>query len=85
MRITRSHVEAKIGIVNGMLGYEEVKYNTVGSVQLYHGSGAYTVHRVVNESHGVSDLMNFGTLREVSEFLAGMIAALRIASENTDR
>lgn len=40
MRMTREHVEGKVAIVNGMLGFDtdNLAYNTVGSVRLY---GAY--------------------------------------------
>lgn len=41
MRMTRKHLEAKVRIVNSMLGFDPdtLAYNTVGSVQLYGASG----------------------------------------------
>jgi hypothetical protein len=78
MRITQSHVEAKVSILNGMLGFDDPQYNTVGSIQLYAGSGAYSVHRVITEGHAVSSLSECVTLREASQFVSGMIAALRL-------
>lgn len=81
-RITKSHVEAKIKIVNSMLGLEEVTYSTIGSVQLDGAYGGYAVHRVVNEFGGISDLTGgHYTLRETEHFLSGMIAAIRITKE----
>jgi hypothetical protein len=74
VRITRAHLEAKVSIINGMLGFD---HNTVGSIQLYHSTG-YNVHRVHNESYGVESLSVGGTATEASHFLQGMIAALRI-------
>jgi hypothetical protein len=80
MRITKKHLEAKVAIVNGMLGYEDPQWNTVGAVRLYGAYGATGVHRVVNMSGGVDSLMELGTAREASQFLSGMIAALRIGA-----
>jgi len=85
MRITKSHVEAKVSIVNGMLGFDRVEWNTVGALRLDGAYGGHAVYRIASESGGVSDLTGgHGTLREASEFLSGMIAALRIAQESAD-
>jgi hypothetical protein len=79
--MTKAHVEAKIDIVNGMLGHDEPEWNTIGAVRLYGAYGAYAVHRVSNEHGGVTDLSTLGTLRETAVFLSGMIVALRIARD----
>jgi hypothetical protein len=80
MRITRKHVKAKVSTLNSMLGYgENPKYPTPGAIRLYSAYDAWTIHRVVNDAGGVSDLMGgMGTLRECARFLDGMIQALRI-------
>lgn len=82
MRITKKHLQAKVAIINGMLGYDAL-WNTVGAVRLYCAYGGYGVHRVVNTAGGVDDLLPCGTAREASMFLQGMIAALRIAWEES--
>lgn len=78
-RITNAHLEAKVAIINGMLGIDgPVSYSTPGAVRLYGAYGGTGVHRVCNEYGGVSDLMGYcGTKREAQLFLSGMIAALR--------
>lgn len=85
MRITRKHLEAKVGIINNMLGHDDVGayYCAVGALRLYDAYGAHAVHRVVNTSGGVDDLSGLGTARETAQFLSGMIAALRIKKEVT--
>lgn len=81
-RITKSHVEAKIDLVNSLLGLENVEYSTVGSVHLEGAYGGYAVRRIVNTSGGTTDLSGgYSTLRESERFLSGMIAALRITRE----
>ena len=85
MRMTRKHLEAKVDIVNSMLGFDPdaLEYNTIGSIQLYSAYGATQIHRVVNDAHAVDALSTLGTMRETAEFLSGMIAALRITQEVT--
>lgn len=81
MRITAKFLEARVDTVNGLLGFqtENVKWSTVGAVRLSHAYGGYAVHRVCNESGGVSDLTGgHGSGREAAAFLGGMIEALRI-------
>jgi len=84
-RVTKDILQAKVRIVNRQLGFDPdtLEYNTPGAIQLYSGSGHYSVHRVCNDSHGVDDLMNGGNARETSEFLSGMRAALEIL-KNSD-
>jgi hypothetical protein len=79
-RITEKFLQARIDTVNRLLGFdpETVRWNTVGTVQLYGAYGATAVHRVVNDAGGVSDLSGLGTRREIGLYLAGMIEALRI-------
>jgi hypothetical protein len=86
MRITDKHLEAKVRIVNAMLGFDvdALEYNTIGSIQLYGAYGGTQIHRVANEAHGVSALSTLGTKRETAEFLSGMIAALRIVKESAN-
>jgi hypothetical protein len=79
--MTQAHVNAKIDIVNGMLGYDAPEWSTVGAVRLYGAYGGYGVHRVMSTSGGVTELAPIGTLREAAIFLSGMIAALRIAKD----
>ena len=83
MRVTKAHVEAKIGILNKILGFENVKWNTVGTVRLYGYHGGYQIHVVSNVHGGVNTIMHGGSLREASEFVSGMIAGIRI--ERGDR
>lgn len=85
MRITVNHVQAKVDIINGMLGHDAPEWNTVGSVRLYRAYGATGVHRVMSTGGGVTELAGLGTLREANAFLSGMIAALRISREETVR
>lgn len=81
MKITRKFLQARVDIVNGMLGFDvdALEYNTIGSIQLCSAYGATAVHRVVNDAHGVEAICELGTAREAASFLSGMIAALRIA------
>ena len=76
-RITNKHLEAKIAIVNGLLGYEDPAWNTVGAVHLYGAYGGTGVHRTMNEQGGVEALFPLGTKRETATFLDGMITGLR--------
>lgn len=79
MRITRKHLEAKVAIVNRLLGFREYPaYSTIGAITLSGAYGGHGVHRWCNDAGGVDDLMGgHYPARETSQFLAGMIAALR--------
>lgn len=81
MRITDSHLAAKVGIVNRLLGFEDAGYSTVGAIDLYSAYGSTGVVRYSNEFGGVSTLFNLATKREVAYFLDGMIGALRITEK----
>lgn len=82
MRITNSHVEAKIDILNRMLGFENSEWNTIGSIHLYRDACGSKLHLVMNEHGGVASLTETGTLRETAAAVQGMIAATRIAQGN---
>lgn len=74
---TRAQLLGKIDKVNRLLGNEpDAPYSTPGVIVLYGAYGATGVHRYVNTSGGVAELMGLGTKREVALFLDGMIAAL---------
>lgn len=81
-RITRKQVDAKVDIVNRMLGFdpETVTYKSVGAVQLYGAYGGWQIHQLVNEAGGVRVLSNdgCGPLRLAAAFLDGMITGLRM-------
>lgn len=82
MRITKAHLEAKVSIINDTLGTNPKAWNVIGTVQLYSAYGATGVHRVMNTVGGVDDLMGgLGASREVSRFLDGIIAGLRLNTE----
>jgi hypothetical protein len=79
MRITKKDLQAKVVIINAVLGHGVVEWNTVGAVRLSSACGGYGVHRVVNTSGGVVDLMGgHYTAKEADFFLSGMIAAFRL-------
>lgn len=81
-RVTRQHIEAKCDIVNSMLGLpEDWSWKTSGAVHIRTGYGGFGVGRYVGDSGGVDDLTGLHTMRECSDFLDGMIAALRIVKE----
>ena len=84
MRITDKQLEAKVGIVNQMLGNPEgAGCSTPGVVVLSGAYGGTGVHRYCNEQGGVSDLMGgHFTKREADWFLQGMIVALRAVRED---
>lgn len=79
MRITQAHVSAKIDILNRMLGFENAKWNTIGSVHLYGDASGWKLHLMMNEHGGVTSLTQSGTLREAAAAVQGMIVATRIA------
>jgi hypothetical protein len=82
-RITDAHLEAKVRIVNGLLGYpDSAGYGTDGLVVLYGAYGGTGVHVYSGPHGGHSDLMGYcGTKREAALFLSGMIAALRAVQD----
>jgi hypothetical protein len=91
-RITRAFVQARIDIVNRLLGYDVPKGGIVwsnqsppiGAVYLSGAYGGWAVYQWVNEHAGATDLSGHGhaTLHEASTFLAGVIEGLRMADAN---
>jgi hypothetical protein len=49
MRLTQKHVEAKVEILNSLLGFEDPQYLTVGSIRLDGAYGGWAIHRVMND------------------------------------
>lgn len=82
-RITGAHLQGKVDTVNRLLGVDpDAPYSTVGKVVLSGAYGGHGVHRYVNTSGGVSDLMGgHFPAREAARFLDGMIQALYIIRE----
>jgi hypothetical protein len=82
-RITDRFLRGQVDTINRLLGFdpESVRWDTIGSVQLYGAYGSTAVHRIMNDAGGVTDLSGLHTKREVSLFLAGMIAALYVMRE----
>lgn len=79
MRITRKHLEAKVSIINGMLGHDDPQYNERGALVLSGAYSGYDVHQYIGESGAVNSLVGYhAPAKETSQFLSGMIAALRI-------
>ena len=80
-RITNAHLEGKVRMINKLLGNDpDAPYSTPGVVVLSGAYGGTGVHRYVNTSGAVSDLMGgHFTKREVAWFLDGMREALFIA------
>ena len=83
-RLTAGYLQAKIDTANRLLGFDpdNDKWGTVGALQLSGGYGGHAVHKVINESLGVSDLSRgYKTAREVACYLDGFIEALRQVQE----
>ena len=78
-RINQDHVSAKIDILNRLLGFENAKHSTIGSIQLYGDQSGWKLHLIMNEYGGVTSVTETGTLRETAAAVQGMIAATRIA------
>ena len=91
-RITRKHIEATCAAINRELGTPETPYTEKAggglkaNVGNYHVSGAYggyCIHRMSNESGGVSTPIMYGHIpaRQCNDqaraFLAGLIEARR--------
>lgn len=81
MRITIGHLNDKVAYINRALGFDAPKWNTVGAIKLYRAYGSTGVHRTMNTSGGITELMGLATMRDVDNFLAGIIVMLRIGSE----
>lgn len=85
-RITRSFIEAKAATINSMRGapaepYRTVNGKAVANVGNYHISGAYggyCLHRMCNESGGVSDVFSCGHIpaRQLAALMSAYTAGL---------
>lgn len=85
-RITRSFLEAKADRLNSMMGapvepYRMANGKVVANVGNYHISGAYggyCLHRMCNESGGVSDVFSCGHIpaRELAGLMSAYTAGL---------
>jgi hypothetical protein len=85
-RITRTHLDAKARTINGLMKtpvepYRTVNGKAVANVGNYHISGAYggyCLHRMSNESGGVSDVFSCGHVpaRELAGLLSAYTAGL---------
>ena len=91
-RITRAHLDAKVATINSMTKSPTEPSRMVdgkwtANVGNYHLSGAYggySLHRMSNESGGVSDVFNCGHIPAkqlaalMSAYTAGLYDATRI-------
>ena len=85
-RITRAHLDAKAATINSMRGapsepYRLVNDKAVANVGNYHISGSYggyCLHRMCNESGGVSDVFSCGHIpaRELAALMSAYLAGL---------
>lgn len=85
-RITRAHLDAKVATINSMRGapaepYRTVNGKAVANVGNYHISGAYggyCLHRMCNESGGVSDVFSCGHIpaRQLAALMSAYTAGL---------
>ena len=81
-RITRAHLDAKAATINSMTKSPSEAYtNGKANKGHYHISGAYggyCLHRMSNESGGVSDVFSIGhvSARELAGLLSAYTAGL---------
>jgi hypothetical protein len=90
-RITRAHLDAKARTINSMTKSPSEPYRTVDGKAVankgnYHISGAYggyCLHRMCNESGGVSDVFSVGHVpaRELAALLSAYTAGLYDATK----
>lgn len=91
-RITRAHLDAKAQTINSMRGapaepYRTVNDKAVANVGNYHISGSYggyCLHRMCNESGGVSDVFSTGHIpaRQLAALLSAYSAGLYDATRS---
>ena len=75
MKYNLKDLERMINQLNQKRGYENAKYNTVGSLKLSGAYGGYSVHLIMTEGGGVKPLIHgYVTKNEVGAFLAGMLS-----------
>ncbi len=80
-RITRSFLEAKVRTLNSMMGtpmessrlVNDKYVSNVGNFHISGAYGGYCLHRMSNESGGVSDVFSIGHIP--ARELAGLISA----------
>jgi hypothetical protein len=92
-RITRAHLDAKAATINSMTKSPAEPYRTVDGKAVankgnYHISGAYggyCLHRMCNESGGVSDVFSCGHVpaRELAGLMSAYMAGLYDATKIT--
>lgn len=85
-RITRAHLDAKAQTINSMRGapsepYRATNGKAIANVGNYHISsayGGYSLHRMCNESGGVSDVFHIGHVpaRELADLMSAYTAGL---------
>lgn len=85
-RITRAHLDAKAATINSMRGAPsepsrmvDGKYRAnVGNYHISGSYGGYCLHRMCNESGGVSDVFNCGHIpaRELAALMSAYTAGL---------
>jgi len=92
MRITRKHLDAKIGILNRMLDAPEASYikqedgrykAQIGNYCLEQSLTGYQIHRISNDGGGVSCPFGHWTMtaKEVCLQLEAAISMIRIMEE----
>jgi hypothetical protein len=92
-RITRAFLDAKVATINSMTKspaepYRTVDGKAVANVGNYHISsayGGYSLHRMCNESGGVSDVFSCGHIpaRQLAALMSAYIAGLYDATKIT--
>ena len=91
-RITRAHLDAKVRTINSMTGSPDEPYRTVngkavankGNYHISQAYGGYSLHRMSNESGGVSDVFSIGHVpaRELAALLSAYTAGIYDATRS---
>jgi hypothetical protein len=91
-RITRAHLDAKAQTINSMTKSPAEPYCTVngkavankGNYHISSAYGGYCLHRMCNESGGVSDVFSIGHIsaRELAGLLSAYTAGLYDATRS---
>ena len=78
MRITEKNLVAMVNRLNNEHGFENPKWNTVGSFKLRSENGGYSIAKVKNDGGGIQTIGGcYGmTTRECYYFLNGLLATL---------
>lgn len=94
-RMTQQHLQAIVDRINRTTGapmkpYEKVGERYVAQIGNYHLSGAYggqSLHRMVSEGGGISDVFGCGhvTKRDLADRMYAFIKGLEVASERRER